>query len=84
MAVLITIFTIYYVKTEPKYEETVNSYLASNGCSAEYLAVSSDKDKAKHIINKMFNKIKFKVPSLCKPTEPLSLVEFLEEGYWTS
>ena len=46
---------------------------------AEYLAVSSDKDKAKHILNHMFNRIKFKVPSLCKPTEPLSLVEFRED-----
>ena len=27
----------------------------------------------------MFNKIKFKVPSLCKPAGPLSLVEFLED-----
>jgi len=85
MAVLITIFSagikadLYYVRIEPKYEETINSYLSSNGCSAEYLPVSSDKDKAKHIINSVFNKMKFKLPSLCKPNEPLSLIEFLED-----
>ena len=57
MAALITIFCagkpvdLFYVLAEPKYQETINSYLASNGCSADYLAVSDSMEKVKHILN---------------------------------
>ena len=85
MAALITIFSagkpvdLFYVLAKPKYQKTINSYLASNGCSADYLAVSDSMEKVKHILTNVFNKLKFKVPSLCKPTGPLSLIEFLEQ-----
>ena len=85
MAALITIFSagkpvdLFYVIAEPKYQETINSYLASNGCTADFLPVSNSMDKAKHIVNKVFNNLKIKVPSLFRPVGPLSLIEFLEQ-----
>ena len=78
MAALITIFSagkpvdLFYVIAEPKYQETINSYLASNGCTAEYLPVANSMEKAKHILNKVFNNLKMKVPSLFRPEGPLS------------
>ena len=65
MAALLTVFSagkpveFFKVISKPKYQETINSYLDSNGCSADYLAVSSSMDKVKHILNNVFNKLKF-------------------------
>ena len=60
-------------------KEATDSYLASNGCSAEYLPVNKDIDKAKCILQNVFNKLKFKIPTLDKPSGPLSMVDFLEQ-----
>ena len=60
-------------------KEASDSYLASNGCSAEYLPVNKDMDKAKCILQNVFNKLKFKIPTLDKPSGPLSMVDFLEQ-----
>ena len=85
MAALTTIFSagrpvdLFYVIAEPKYQETINSYFASNGCRADYLPVSNSMEKAKHILNKVFNNLKMKVPSLFRPVGPLTLIEFLEQ-----
>ena len=85
MAQLITIFSaqkptdLFYVINEPKLKEIADSYLASNGCSAEYLAVSKDPDKAKCILKKVFTGLKFKIPSLDKPAGPISMIDFLEQ-----
>ena len=50
-----------------------------NGCTADYLPVSNSMDKAKHILNKVFNNLKIKVPSLFRPVGPLTMIEFLEQ-----
>ena len=56
----------------------MDAYLACNGCSA-YLAVSKDVDKSKCILQRVFTKLKFKIPTLDKPIGPLSMVKFLEQ-----
>ena len=85
MAYLVTILSahkpvdLFYVLNEPKLMETTDAYLACNGCSAEYLPVSKDADKAKCILKNVFTKLKFKIPTLDKPSGPLSMVIFLEQ-----
>ena len=70
---------LFYVIKEPKFEETINSYLSSNGCSASYVSVSKDPTKSKFKIAHMVSKLATELPNLQKPSRPIGLIDLLQE-----
>lgn len=55
---------LFYVFKEPKFTETINSYLSSNGCSAFF--VSKEPAKSKFKIDHMISKLATELPNLQK------------------
>ena len=57
---------LFYVFKEPKFTETINSYLSSNGRSASYVFVSKEPAKSKFKIDHMISKLATELPNLQK------------------
>ena len=74
MAAVVTVYSsgkpidLFYVIKEPKFDETINSYLSSNGCSASYVSVSKDPTKSKFKIAHMVSNLATELPNLQKPS----------------
>ena len=85
MAAILTIFSsgkpvdLFYVVKEPKFEETINSYLNGNGCSATYVYVSKEPAKSKFKIQFIFNSLINEIPNLQKPVNPMAMIDLLQE-----
>ena len=85
MAAVVTVYSsgkpidLFYVIKEPKFDETINSYLSSNGCSASYVSVSKDPTKSKFKIAHMVSNLATELPNLQKPSRPIGLIDLLQE-----
>ena len=85
MAAVVTVYSsgkpidLFYVIKEPKFDETINSYLSSNGCSASYVSVSKDPTKSKFKIEHMVSNLAKDLPNLQKPSRPIGLIDLLQE-----
>ena len=85
MAAILMIFSsgkpvdLFYVVKEAKFEETINSYLNGNGCSATYVYVSKEPAKSKFKIQFIFNSLINEIPNLQKPVNPMAMIDLLQE-----
>ena len=85
MAAIVTVYSsgkpvdLFYVVKEPKFEETINCYLASNGCSASYVYVSKDPSASKFKMDNIYSKLPSDLKNIQKPSYAMSLIELLQE-----
>ena len=70
---------LFYMKNEPHSVATVKEYLRANGCTAEFIPLSGEYEKAKHKIASVFKAVKVHAPRATLPTKVLSMIEVLDK-----